>query len=160
MAQATADFQRHPQKAPLRHDLLVRNGIIEAAELGARRETFSGTDALPMNAITKAETFLTETHAPVILAEGARLGVRRFLETAARTHAVTLFYLTTPHAAAQRASRGTGQNETWVKGASTRARNLAQQDIPGVTTIELDGSDPETLSTFKTAIAQAMEEAR
>lgn len=161
MAAATAGHDRYPQTTPLRHDLLVKDGIIEAAELGARRGTFSGTDALPMNAVTKAEEMLRTSIAPVLIGEGARLGVRRFLEASvAAGRRTTLVYLTSPHAAAQRAARGTGQKDSWVKGAATRAANLAAQDIPGVTRITIDGSTPGAMEAFKAIIDNEIQETR
>lgn len=141
VAKATARYTRHPQQTPLAHDLLVDESSIVAVELGKRRKDFSGTDALPMNAITKAEAFLATTMAPVVIGEGARLGIRRFFEHAVSLgYDVTLYHLTTPHAAKQRAVRGAEQSESWVKGARTRAANIAAANIPGVHHVTHDGS--------------------
>lgn len=157
LAKATAHWTRHPQQAPLAHDLLVDESSIVAVELGKRRETFSGTDALPMNAITRAETFLATTLAPVIIGEGARLGVRRFFETAVDMGMdVTLFYLTTPHAAEQRAARGTEQKESWVKGAATRAANIAAANIPGVKHITVNGAEQSFANILREHITDAI----
>lgn len=158
MRKATEHFGRHPQQAPFAHDLLVSESAIVAAELGKRRPTFSGTDALPMNVITKAERFLYETLAPVVLAEGARLGCRRFLEAAVEAGYQThLLYLTTPHAAAQRAARPGEQKPSWVKGAATRAENLANTQIDNVALHRIDGSTQDAAAYIKALIDKAEE---
>ncbi|WIC89121.1 adenylate kinase [Arthrobacter phage Ottawa] len=160
MAAATSHFQRHPQQAPLAHDLLVSEAAIEAVELGKRRGTFSGTDALPMNAITKAEELLRSTLAPVVLGEGARLGCRRFLEAAVSAgYKVHLIHLSTPHAEAQRQQRGAAQKDSWVKGARTRADNLANLDIPGVDVTRINGAQADVAAALKSLITKAVQEA-
>lgn len=159
MRKATEHLGRHPQQAPFAHDLLVSDASIVAVELGKRRPTFSGTDALPMNVITKAERFLHETLAPVVLAEGARLACKRFLEASVaagyRTH---LVYLTTPHAAAQRAARPGEQKDSWVKGAATRAENLANTIIDNVEYHRINGAEQDTAAFLKALIDTAEQE--
>ena len=161
MAAATAHYRRHPQQAPLAHDILTDpDGIIEAIELGARREKFSGTDALPMNAVVKAEQFLLNPIAPVILGEGARLGCKRFLEAAAVAgYKVHLIHLTTPHAEAQRQARGAGQKDSWVKGARTRAENLANTPLEGVAVTRINGAEADVAAALKSLITKAVQEA-
>lgn len=159
VAQATEGFTRYPTKLPIAHDLLVdHNSRIAAIELGARRETFSGTDALPMNAITKAEQLLVHPPAPVVIGEGARLGVRRFLEHAVSLgYEVTLYHLTTPHAAEQRGKRGAAQKESWVKGAATRAANLVAAATSGVVHHTIDGSKEDFVAILSDHISDAIE---
>lgn len=158
LAAATADWRRFPQTAPLAHDLLVGpHDVIEAVELGKRREAFSGTDALPMNAITKAEQMLARPPAPVIIAEGARLGVRRFFEHAVSLgYEVTLYNLTTPYAEKQRGERGAEQKESWVKGARTRAANIASAAITGVHHRTIDGSETDFARLLSGHISDAI----
>lgn len=160
MAAATSEYTRHPQQAPLAHDLLVDESQIVAVELGKRRGTFSGTDALAMNAITRAEQLLRETLAPVVLGEGARLGNRRFLEHAVGLgYEVTLYHLTTPHAEKQRGERGAEQTESWVKGARTRAANIAAANIPGVDHVTINGATENFAELLRTHIALAVRSA-
>lgn len=103
-------------------------------ELGARREAFSGTDALGMSIAPVARTFvagksLCRTH-PLVLAEGDRLASLSFLE-AARSggYHVTLCLLVASDADARRARRARElgakpQNAAWVKGRFTKIENL------------------------------------
>lgn len=116
-----------------------RTGVVGAVELGRRRGTFSGTDALPMDVVVAAEAYLRHgraaLEAPVLLAEGARLANRRFLAAAVEAgYDAHLVVLDGPAvAAARRAARGTGQSEAWVRGAATRAARLAANPGAGVT---------------------------
>lgn len=117
-----------------------RRGALAAVELGRRRPGgFSGTDALPMNAVTAAERYLLSGRAAaetsLLLAEGARLANRRFL--AASITAGWDAHLVLLHgpdlAAARREARGSKQSPAWVRGAATRAARLADDPPPGVT---------------------------
>ena len=101
-----------------------------AVELGRRRDTFSGTDALPMNAVVAAEQYMLTTakaHA-LILGEGDRLANRRFLVGAktAGWH-VTLIHLDAPAPVldARCRDRGSTQSAGWRAGRETKAANLA-----------------------------------
>jgi P-loop Nucleotide Kinase3 len=146
MAELTAQWTRAPQPAtggaPAR-DVLLADATAEgihsravAVELGRRRDAFSGTDALPSTAIVAAERYLLSglaaAEAPLLLAEGARLACRRFLQaaTAAGWH-VTLLHMTGPAtAAARRTARAARlvkpeQNPAWVRGRANAAANLA-----------------------------------
>ncbi len=115
------------------------NGEITAVEIGRRRPGgFSGTDALPMSVINQAEPYVrgkAATETGLLLAEGARLANKRFLGAAvAAGWQVHLVHLTDPEvAAARREARGSNQNPSWVRGAATRAANLAANPGPGVT---------------------------
>jgi hypothetical protein len=140
MAQATAGWQRATEPSEHgwpRRDLLWRPGVEDwptAVELGYRRDTFSGTDALPMNAITGAIDYMAymatsaSPEADLVLAEGARLGVKRFLMSCVEYGwNVRVLYLSAPAevAASRRKRRGSHQNEAWLRGARTRAERLA-----------------------------------
>lgn len=87
MAALTAGCERQPHDKPFAHDTLHRGGRPVGVELGRRRGTFSGTDALAMNVQPLAEQWITgqvpghRPH-PLILAEGARLATAGFLRTA------------------------------------------------------------------------------
>lgn len=123
---------------PARDALLDPSGV-QAVELGAQRGVFSGTDALPMDANPKACAYIQNPpeQPAVVLAEGARLANRRFLQAAVDAGAqVTLLHLDNPQADAWRAARaeqlGKTQNEQWVKGRATAARNLAANPPAGV----------------------------
>ena len=94
--------------------------------LGRRRESFGGTDALGMAAITAAcEWVRTVPDDQVLLGEGQRLGVARFIDTAMQRHSILLIWLDGPiQAQAWREARGSHQSSTFVKGAATRASRL------------------------------------
>lgn len=127
LAAALAGVPASQVDAPFAHRLLA-GGV--GAELGAVRPTFSGTDALGMNAIDKVIPWLFHGAAPALLvAEGDRLACDRFFTavraagyhlTVAQVEAGTL-------AAARRAARGSKQNETWVKGRRSKADTLASK---------------------------------
>lgn len=144
MRSATADLVRGLLPGdPARELLARRDGRPVAVELGRSRGTFSGTDALPMNAVVVAERHVlhqAEQEAPVLLAEGARLANARFLSAAVGADwRTTLVHVVGPAvAAARREERGTHQDPAWVKGAATRARRLAEDPPAGVDVVELD----------------------
>lgn len=103
-----------------------------AIELGRRREAFSGTDALPMNAVIAAEQFISTSAKgySLILGEGDRLANRRFL-LGARDAGwdVTLIHLDAPAPVldARCRDRGSTQSAGWRAGRETKAVNLATQ---------------------------------
>lgn len=98
-------------------------------ELGARREAFSGTDALPMNVQPKVVPMILASEAELFFAEGDRLANEKFFLacSASRIHVVP-FLLSIPHqvAAARRVARGSKQNATWVRGRISKVANLWQ----------------------------------
>lgn len=121
--------------APRREFLVTPAGDrIVGVELGARagehHPGYPGTDAMPMDAIVAAETWVKSGMAaretPLILAEGARLAVKRFLDAAVTAHLDThvVLVMDPERAAKQRGDRGSTQNATWVRGAATRAINF------------------------------------
>ncbi|QHB37742.1 terminase small subunit [Mycobacterium phage Imvubu] len=157
MARLTLPFQRISVPADdyvgVAHDQLVRElspedgaaGTIQiiGAEIGVRRPAFGGTDALPSAVIDKAVPWVALRPYPLLLAEGARLANRRFLDAALGAgYAVTLVLLDHDDAEAWRRKRakqiGRDQNASWVKGRLTASRNLAEQfrNVPGVQLIQ------------------------
>lgn len=136
MADLTAQFPRHKiapnDDYPVAHDVLVdpRTGTVVGAELGIIRESFSGTDALPSAIIDKAVPWVLTRPYPLLLGEGARLGNKRFLESAIEAgYDVTLALLDHDQAEDWRAIRSKAlkrtQNESWVRGRRTASVNLA-----------------------------------
>ncbi len=96
-------------------------------ELGARREAFSGTDALPMNVQPKVVPMLVASECELFFAEGDRLANEKFFLacSAARIQVVPLLLIVPRQVAAdRRAARGSNQNPTWVRGRVTKVANL------------------------------------
>lgn len=139
----------HRYDSVVPHEVLVdAHGWVLGAEIGKRRPDFSGTDALSMSIGPKAAEWVSERPYSLLLGEGARLATKRFLQAAAGSGGLVLVYLDTPDdvAAQRREARGSGQNELWVKGARTRARNIAQECRDLGTFVSLPGTEtPETL---------------
>ncbi|UBF41607.1 adenylate kinase [Gordonia phage AnarQue] len=141
MSALTSASVRLPQDKPVPRDLLAtRNtGRVWAVELGRQRPGgFSGTDALASTAINTAEPWLrSQTEAPVVLAEGARLANRRFLTAAVESGYQVLLVLL-DHADAERwrearsVEIGKHQNASWVKGRRSASLNLAADPPEGV----------------------------
>lgn len=101
-------------------------------ELGRRRDSFSGTDALSMSIQPKAINLLTilagaDAAWHRLFGEGDRLANLNFLLAAreAGWH-VTLLHLDVPEevAAERRRERGSKQTETWLKGRRTKVARL------------------------------------
>lgn len=136
-----------PDTFPARDALLNPKGLV-GVELGAQRGVFSGTDALPMDVNPKACAYIQNPpeQPAVVLAEGARLTNRRFLQAAVDAGAqVTLLHLDNPQADTWRAARaeqlGKTQNEQWAKGRATAARNLAANPPAGVQVVTVPHPD-------------------
>jgi hypothetical protein len=142
MARLTAGLGRLPVAQPVPHDRLIDpvTGSSDALEIGRRRATFSGTDALASAIITTAVPWLASRPAGLVLGEGARLGNARFLTAAVDAgYDVTLAWLT--HGSqddwrrARAAALGKEQNAAWVAGRVTASARLAQSPPPGVTVV-------------------------
>lgn len=130
MAQLTSRCGRDRQPGPPAHEALQRAGQVVAAEVGVRRELFPGTDTLAMNIHPAACDWITTRPYPLILAEGARLATTGFLHAARGAgYQILLVHLTAPEDVlqARRQKRGTQQNPAWVRGATTRARRVAER---------------------------------
>ena len=113
------------------HDVLVDRvtGAVVGAEIGKRRGAFSGTDALASSIINKAVLWVHTQPYGLLLAEGARLANKRFIDSAAEAgYAVILGLLDHDQADAWRKQRskalGREQNPSWVKGRLISSRKL------------------------------------
>jgi predicted ABC-type transport system involved in lysophospholipase L1 biosynthesis ATPase subunit len=103
-------------------------------ELGARREKFSGTDALSMNVQPKVVEWLGSSAPGLVLGEGDRLANDKFFKKAMGLGwNVRLAYLAVPSAVAEerRLARAAAlgadpQGPVWVKGRVTKNRRLAE----------------------------------
>lgn len=155
MAKLTKGMVRKFQPAcgpecPVSHDRLYDglSGELIGAEIGVRRELFSGTDALPSSVIEKAVPWVETVPYPLLLAEGARLGNRRFIVSASASYHVTLALLDHADQEAWRRKRskaiGRIQNDAWVKGRLTASRNLAEQ-VDGRVLIDVLRGHPDEL---------------
>lgn len=136
-----------------------------AVELGKRRDSFSGTDALPQAVIGPAVAYLSTPEADLLLAEGARLANERFLTAAlASGWAVTLVHLDPRGAGEDRRAKRAAelgkaqQNPSWVKGRVTAARNLTlTAPARGAEVLLLDTSTA-TPAALATAVRLAVPE--
>lgn len=130
MAELTKNCERSAVASRLPHDVLFRDGNLVGVELGRRRAAFSGTDALSMSIQPKAVSWIGLRPHGLVLGEGARLATVGFMDAAeAAGYRVTPFYLEASEEllAQRRRQRGSQQNETWMRGAATRAANLADR---------------------------------
>lgn len=106
-----------------------------ALELGHPRAPFGGTDTLSYTAITTLEAWLpTVTDCQLIVGEGDRLAIARFMELARKLGQLHLFYLDTPpqDSQARREQRALDhglklQNPAWAEGRATKHARLAEQ---------------------------------
>lgn len=150
MRDLTARWDRAAAPGGLMREWLTDKltGGVEAVELGRRRATFSGTDAMAQTVIGDAiDWMIAQSETRLVFGEGARLGVRRFLSCAAAAgYAVILVHLDHPDVERWREDRarrlGKIQNSTWVAGRATAARNLAGDPPDGVNVVT---GHPDTL---------------
>lgn len=151
MRAATSEWAAVPAKSMAHRvpytQLVDRDGIVRAIELGTRRDPFGGTDAMSMSIGPAAADFLASQPHPLVLGEGQRLATRPFLEAAVRYgYWVTLvaLSLTEEQLAERWAGRGTEQAPGWRKGALTRVRNIAgwAANQTGILVVSLDASGP------------------
>jgi GTPase SAR1 family protein len=108
--------------------LLYQTGRGQVAELGRRRDSFSGTDALSLSVQPKAVKLMAGLDVPMVLAEGDRLANESFwLACEEAGWDVRVVFLAVPDdiAAARRAERGSTQSAAWVRGRQTKVRRLA-----------------------------------
>lgn len=134
MAKLTEPYQRLTVEQPVGHDVLIDpvTGETVGAEIGKRRELFSGTDALASAIIDKAVPWVNSYPYPLILGEGARLGNRRFMLGALNAgYHLTLVLVDHDQAEEWRLARNKklkrAQNESWVKGRRSASINLFEQ---------------------------------
>lgn len=157
---------------PRREWLLNGAGHIPVAvELGARAGRhpagFPGTDAMAMTAIVSTEKWilsgLAAGEAPLLLGEGARLGVRRFLEALLHERIEThVVLITAPKEIVEQrcVARGSNQKESWMRGQFTRslrfheaAFEMAQNSRGRLTTHALLNGDNADLSNCVNELA-------
>jgi adenylate kinase family enzyme len=142
MREATSRMDRVADPdAPFAMDLLLSNGVIRGIELGRRRDSFSGTDALGMAVMPKATAWVRQPHrhVPVVAGEGDRLASTKFFDACLKQGLrlrVVLLQCPDWLASERRERRGSSQSPTWVKGRITKTDNLGQY----VTDV-IDGAD-------------------
>lgn len=110
-----------------------------AIELGKRRGTFSGTDALSLGVNPKAIDFIIATTATAVLGEGDRLANHKFFTAAwLAGWDLRLVYLALPpeDASRRREQRGHPMRASFVKGRATKAANLAAEWAKDCTTLD------------------------
>jgi hypothetical protein len=131
MRMLVAPLARAQVPEPIAHTALYagpRGGRPAGAELGIRREKFSGTDSLAMDAQPKVLEFLEQVPYPIVLAEGDRLANGKFfLAVMALGYDLHVVHVDCPPdlAAARRAARGSEQDARWVQGRVTKVARLA-----------------------------------
>lgn len=145
MAELTSRCGREQSLQPFAHDVLVRQDREVGVELGRRRASFSGTDALGMSVQPRAVEWIASRPHRLVLGEGARLGTVGFL-TAARTagYRVLLVHLSAPEDVLERrrALRGSRQSPSWMQGAETRAQRLADRMALDADVHRISGNAP------------------
>ncbi|MEW9530676.1 P-loop-containing protein [Microbispora sp. NPDC049125] len=162
MAALTRGCDRTFQTTPVPHEQLRRGGEPVGLEVGRRRPGgFSGTDALAMNIQPAAVTWIATKPAPLVLGEGARLATTGFLSGARSFgYRVTVFYLHAPEYVLddRRRERGSNQDPKWMRGATTRAANIAARMRLDADVHELDATAPtETLAAAAVKLEPALE---
>lgn len=116
-------------------------------------QTFDGGDTVPYNGAAAALHYWQErlrTRAPRTLLDGDRFSNATALAFFSAREELTLrcihLSMSPEKELARRTERGTKQNETWVKGRSTKARNFAESfpaqhrlslDVEGLTTSQV-----------------------
>lgn len=122
-----------PHEEPIPHMVMWRGGMPWYAELGRKRASFSGTDALAMDIIGKAIEFVHTKPFRRLFAEGDRLANARFFaEVKAAGYDLQVVYLTLPREKLEerRALRtkelGKAQDPTWLKGRDSKNHTLAE----------------------------------
>ena len=146
MAELTRRCRRELSPKPFAHDHLYTDDLEPVGmELGRRRATFSGTDALGMSVQPRAVEWIASRPHRLVLGEGARLGTVGFL-TAARTagYRVLLVHLSAPEDVLERrrALRGSSQSPAWMRGAETRAQRLADRMALDADVHRISGNAP------------------
>lgn len=144
------DLQAH-RGVPVPHIRLTHPGSGRWAglELGALRDSFSGTDALSMDIGPRAMQWLRAVEVPFGMGEGSRLATRPFLGGLAQAGVqLTLVRLVADEdlLTERWRARGSKQNPVWRKGAGTRADRISDwfldqtsRSVPGFRTyLDLD----------------------
>lgn len=146
MAALTGACTRTPTLRPFPHDRLTSPDGYTAVELGRRRDTFAGTDALSMSVQPTVTRWLPTAEADIVLAEGDRLANTGFLVAAdTNGYTVRLLVLDAPGTVldARCAQRGSSQNAAWRAGRATKVARLAAiAEALGIRVTHLDGRRP------------------
>jgi P-loop Nucleotide Kinase3 len=162
MEALTTGWDRFPVGGSVPHDLLLQSDDpVVAIELGKRRDSFSGTDALGMSVQPKAVEWIATRPHRLILGEGSRLATVGFLHAArAAGYRVHLVQLDASDSAlaARRTGRGSNQNETWMRGATTRARRLVERMGLDVTTLLILPTDEATPAQIAAQVVENVPE--
>lgn len=109
---------------PIAHTVYTTGAI----QLGKRRGTFSGTDALSLGVQPKAIDFLRTIRPTALIAEGDRLANDAFFHEAMRQEYdlhIILLDVDKQESARRRAQREHPMSASFVKGRETKAHNLA-----------------------------------
>jgi hypothetical protein len=111
----------------------------KVAQLGYRRETFGGTDALGMAAQNHVLDWLSEAPYTHVLAEGDRLANAKFFSAVqAMGFRLHLFVLDLPQEvldarrAARNAAIGKAQDDRWLATRKTKVTNLVSAMYPKI----------------------------
>jgi energy-coupling factor transporter ATP-binding protein EcfA2 len=99
-------------------------------QLGLPREEHGGTDALSMSIAPKVREALLSNRWQYVFGEGDRLATGSFFDqvTAAGWQLRVIWLLTPPGIAVQRRrARGSTQNESWVRGRTTKVYSLGRR---------------------------------
>lgn len=103
-------------------------GLDYAAAGHYKDTTFDGGDTVPYTGALEALQYweLHLQHLPFVIFDGDRFSTKPSLAYVQRVARVIGFHLRADEAlAARRAARGSNQNETWMRGRVTKARNFA-----------------------------------
>lgn len=151
------DFPKPFARTVWKHDLPSlraehpRPGVVE---LGARREKFSGTDALSMSVQPRVTAWLEAELPPFVLAEGDRLANSRFyaavleLGYTLRIARLRVSATVAEHRRTARAAElGTKlQAGPWLKGRITKVSRLAAEWEPWITDLDADQAPARVLA--------------
>lgn len=120
----TDGYRFEARAEPFAHRFYPEAGV---HEIGARRESFGGTDALSMSVITTVERWIIDTAPAAVLAEGDRLANQRFFDFLIE-HGYQLriarLRVRWETGARRRRARGSEQDEKWVRGRRTKVDRL------------------------------------
>lgn len=130
----TESLEFRNEDQPFAHRVWMPDSAQPVVELGARREKFSGTDALSMSVQPKVLDWLAATDYRFVIGEGDRLANAKFVDGALKLGwRVSLLYLACSAAVAdyRRTARayaqGTAlQSEAWAKGRVSKVKNLVR----------------------------------
>jgi hypothetical protein len=125
-----------------------------AAQLGRRRGMFSGTDALSFGINPKAISWLSDGMLcpyRLVIAEGDRLANPAFIDAIRQHWTLQVLVMTGPEEAAERrATRGSNQDQAWLKGRITKVRRLAS--TYGDAVVDASGSVEATAAALRSAM--------